>query len=68
MFQLDKFSLIILTRCNLRCKYCCEYVPVSKPFPDMTIEEERNILEHFFAVVDHVKTLHLTGGGEPFLH
>lgn len=68
MFELDKFSLIIVTRCNLRCKLCCEYVPQNKPFPDMTVEEERAILENFFECVDRVKTLHLTGGGEPFLH
>ena len=68
MFSLDKFSLIILTRCNLKCKLCCEYVPQNKPFPDMTVEEERKILDAAFATVDHIRTLHLTGGGEPFLH
>lgn len=68
MFTLNKFSLIILTRCNLRCKLCCEYVPQNKPFPDMTLEEERRILNSLFQVADHVETLHLTGGGEPFLH
>jgi len=68
MFMLGKFSLIIVTRCNLRCKLCCEYVPQNTPFPDMTLEEERNILDALFSTVDHVKMLHLTGGGEPFLH
>ena len=68
MFELDKFSLIILTRCNLRCQLCCEYVPMNKPFPDMTLDEEKTILDSFFQVVDYVHTLHLTGGGEPFLH
>ncbi len=68
MFSLDKFSLIILTRCNLKCKLCCECVPQNKPFPDMTVDEEKNILGAFFDVMDHVGTLHLTGGGEPFLH
>ncbi|MDR1299391.1 MAG: radical SAM protein, partial [Oscillospiraceae bacterium] len=68
MFTLNKFSLIITTRCNLRCKLCCEYVPQNKPFPDMTLTEERAILDALFMVVDRVETLHLTGGGEPFLH
>lgn len=68
MFTLNKFSLIILTRCNLRCNMCCEYVPHSKPFPDMTVEEARRILAAVFQVADHINTLHLTGGGEPFLH
>lgn len=68
MFTLDKFSLIILTRCNLRCRLCCEYVPLNKPFPDMTVEEARRILDAAFHVADHITTLHLTGGGEPFLH
>jgi hypothetical protein len=68
MFTLNKFSLIITTRCNLRCKLCCEYVPQNKPFPDMTLDEERAILDALFKVADRVETLHLTGGGEPFLH
>lgn len=68
MFNLDKFSLIILTRCNLRCRLCCEYIPQNMPFPDMTVDEEKKILDAAFHVVDHIKVLHLTGGGEPFLH
>lgn len=68
MFTLDRFSLIILTRCNLKCRLCCEYVPQNKPFPDMTVEEAERILSAAFDVADHIKTLHLTGGGEPFLH
>ena len=68
MFELGKFSLIILTRCNLRCKLCCEYVPQNKPFCDMAVEDADKILKAFFDVVDHLTTLHLTGGGEPFLH
>lgn len=68
MFQLNKFSLIITTRCNLKCRLCCEYTPQNKPFPDMTLNEERKILDAFFQVADHVETLHLTGGGEPLLH
>ena len=68
MFSLGKFSLIIVTRCNLRCKLCCEYVPQNKPFPDMTLEQEASILKEIFSICDHITTLHLTGGGEPFLH
>lgn len=68
MFVLNKFSLIILTRCNLRCRLCCEYVPQNKAFPDMTVEEESRILDAAFCVADRITTLHLTGGGEPFLH
>lgn len=65
---LSKMTLIITTRCNLKCRLCCEYVPQNKPFPDMTLEEEKRILDAFFVVVDHVKLLHLSGGGEPFIH
>ena len=68
MFALEKMSLIITTRCNLQCKMCCEYVPHYRPFPDMSLEEERRILDAVFEVCDHVDILHLTGGGEPFLH
>lgn len=34
----------------------------------MTVDEETRILDAAFDVIDHVDTLHLTGGGEPFLH
>jgi hypothetical protein len=34
----------------------------------MTLAEERAILEAAYKVVDSVGTLHLSGGGEPFLH
>lgn len=68
MFTLDKFSLIILTRCDLKCRLCCEYVPQNKPFSDMTVREAEMILQGVFCVADHIRVLHLTGGGEPFLH
>ena len=67
MFSIGKFSLIITTRCNLKCKLCCEYVPQNRPFPDMQPEEAHKILEATFDVIDHITTVHLTGGGEPFL-
>ena len=68
MFRLGKLSLVITTHCNLKCKLCCEYVPQNHAFPDMSVEEEEKILNAAFEVLDYVDTLHLTGGGEPFLH
>ena len=65
---IPKFTIIITTRCNLRCRLCCEYVPMNKPFPDITEEECERILDAFFHVADYLTTLHLSGGGEPFLH
>jgi len=68
MYLLNKFSLIITTRCNLKCKYCCEYVPQHKPFADMIVEEADVLLTSIFKIFDRIRTFHLTGGGEPFLH
>ncbi|MBR1494694.1 MAG: radical SAM protein [Acidaminococcaceae bacterium] len=68
MFCLDKFSLVVVTRCNLRCRLCDEFIPQNKPFPDLTPDEACRILNALFEVVDHVKLLHLSGGGEPFLN
>ena len=68
MFNLEKMSLIITTRCNRNCDLCCEYVPHHKPFPDMSLKEEQQILDAVFEVADNITSLHLTGGGEPFLH
>lgn len=68
MYKQNKFTIIITTRCDLRCKLCCEYVPQNKPFADISLEECKKILDAYFNVVDYVETLHLSGGGEPFLH
>lgn len=65
---LNKMSLVVTTRCNLKCRLCDEFIPQNKPFPDMTPAEEARILEALFQVVDHVNLLHLSGGGEPFLN
>ena len=67
-FTLNKMSLVVTTRCNLRCALCDEFIPRNKPFADMTPDEERGLLDALFAVVDRVKLLHLSGGGEPFLN
>ncbi|MDR2089688.1 MAG: radical SAM protein [Clostridiales Family XIII bacterium] len=66
--KLDKMSLVVTTRCNLRCRLCDEFIPMHKPFRDMTREEELAILDAFFDAVDRVDMLHLSGGGEPFLN
>lgn len=66
--KLDKFSLVVTTRCNLRCQLCDEFIPTHKPFPDMTVQEAERILKALFQVVDHVELMHLSGGGEPFLN
>lgn len=68
MLKLDKFSLVVTTRCNLRCQLCDEFIPTHKPFPDMTVQEADRILTALFQVADHVELLHLSGGGEPFLN
>ena len=68
MFSLDRISLVITTKCNLNCRLCCEYVPQNRPFADMTTDEAAHILSEIFLIADHVRMLHLTGGGEPFLH
>jgi hypothetical protein len=34
----------------------------------MTLDEAQKILDAAFEVCDYIDTLHLTGGGEPFLH
>ena len=65
---LDKFSIVVTTRCDLRCDLCDEFIPDNKPFPDLTVAEAERILDSFFEVVSHVKLLHLSGGGEPFLN
>lgn len=56
------------TRCDLRCELCDEFIPTHKPFPDLTVEEAKTILDALFEVIDHVGLLHLSGGGEPFLN
>jgi hypothetical protein len=66
--ELYKFTLVAITRCNLRCRLCCEYVPQHGAYPDMAVEECETLCRALFDTVDRVNTLHLSGGGEPFLH
>jgi len=68
ILALDKFTLVVITRCNLRCRLCCEYVPQHRAYPDMTVEECQALCQALFGTIDRVGTLHLSGGGEPFLH
>ena len=68
MFDLSRFLLLANDRCNLRCKLCSESIPNHKPEPDMTVEQARKILKSFFETVDHIGKMHISGGGEPFLH
>jgi organic radical activating enzyme len=67
-FMIDKMSLVVTTRCNLKCRLCDEFIPMNKPFPDMACNEAGKILDALFDVVDHVGLMHLSGGGEPFLN
>jgi len=68
IFTLSRFLLIPTDRCNLRCKLCSEDIPLNKPEPNMTVPEARRILKAFFEVVDRIGIMHISGGGEPFLH
>ena len=63
---LNKMSLVVTTRCNLKCRLCDEFIPQNKPFPDMTPSEESHILDALFHVVDHVELLHLSGAENLF--
>lgn len=65
---LNKMSLVVTTRCNLKCRFCDEFIPKNKPFPDLTPADAEKLLDALFDVVDHVNLLHLSGGGEPFLN
>ena len=65
---ISKMSLVVTTRCNLKCRLCDEFIPGHKPLPDMTPREARRVFDALFSVVDYVDLLHLSGGGEPFLN
>jgi hypothetical protein len=65
---LNKMSLVVTTRCNLRCRLCDEFIPASRPFSDLGVDDAHRILDKLFEVVDQVTLLHLSGGGEPFLN
>jgi organic radical activating enzyme len=65
---LSRLLLIPIDRCNLKCRLCSESIPGNKPDRDMSVKEARNILQSFFEIVDRVRILHISGGGEPFLH
>lgn len=63
--ELDNFSVIITTKCTLRCEHCGAMLDFPHEASDL---EEQAILETLRRVqsyADHIETLGLTGG-EPF--
>jgi len=61
----DKLSVEITTKCNLQCEICPKQSPnYHQPESDMDFET----FERLKSVLPHVKSLVLSGIGEPLLH
>jgi hypothetical protein len=59
--------IVITTVCNLNCKYCLNFQAFVKNQVHRSLEELKNDIDAFFAHVDRVGRLHISGG-EPLLY
>ena len=60
-------SIMVTEACTLKCKLCLAYSPYYREYHTMNKEEMEKILENYFAIVDEVEKLSITGG-EPLLN
>ncbi len=69
MLHFTSVTLIINSKCSLRCKFCTSYMNEYPPNKKVNIPFDRisKDIDHFFDVVDSVGTITVMGG-EPFMH
>jgi len=66
-FVIGQVTMVITTRCNLKCKKCSSMMPLYKHPQDMAMADILQDIDLFLGAVDHVYAYQLLGG-EPFLH
>lgn len=64
---IDQVYLTVTTKCTLRCKECCAFVPYVK---EPCLYDSEEIMSDFFAVLDAMGKFRVVNfyGGEPLLH
>lgn len=65
--EIPSTTILITEACTLKCKLCLVYVPYYKKHVSMTTDDVKKILERYFAIVDSVEKMSVTGG-EPLLN
>lgn len=60
-------TVLITSKCTLKCKLCATYAPISPSPCDYPFERIKKSVERFFDSTDNVR-LFTISGGEPFLH
>lgn len=66
---LDNLTIMITTKCSLRCKYCVAYMnsyPNDKRY-HVSYKQICEDIDHIFEAVDSIGSITIQGG-EPFLH
>lgn len=63
---LDKFNLVLTTRCTLHCKDCCNLMAYYSHPSDFKLEDLKGDMEDLLAAVHSIGCLQLIGG-EPLL-
>ena len=66
-FVIGQVTMVITTRCNLKCKKCSSMMPLYEHPQDMMLVDVLSDIERFLEAVDHVYAYQLLGG-EPFLN
>ena len=66
-FAIGQATVILTTRCNLRCIHCSTLIPYSAHPQNMDTALVLEDIEKLFEAVDHIYAFQISGG-EPFLH
>ena len=65
--ELLRTTLVVTSRCTLRCELCQAFVPYLKRPEDLALADALLVLENYFQAVAKVKTFNISGG-EPLLN
>lgn len=61
-FVTNAIAFEVTTVCNLRCKYCTDYIPVLKNHRHLEVEQVIRDIDTFFSVVGRCLRVQLTSG------
>lgn len=61
-FVTERMSLLPIIACNLNCKGCVVDAPYRREERNLSLEQQKKVIEKYFTVVSYVKKFSLSGG------